>query len=55
MPKRVLIIHGLESNSREHWFWDEKERLEKFGYKVVVPDMPNSFRPQKEAWGGGGG
>lgn len=50
MPKRVLIIHGLESNSKEHWFLEEKERLEKLGYEVTVPDMPNPFYPQKDEW-----
>jgi|TARA_B100001971_G_C18249162_1_gene576765 predicted alpha/beta hydrolase family esterase len=50
MTKRVLIIHGWESNSREHWFSEEKERLEKLGYEVVVPDMPNTLHPQKEEW-----
>jgi len=52
MPKRVLIIHGYESNSKEHWFLEEKERLEKLGYEVVVPDMPNALHPQKEEWVG---
>jgi len=50
MPKKVLIIHGLESNSREHWFLEEKERLERLGYEVTVPDMPNSASPRKEEW-----
>ena len=50
MKKRVLIIHGWESNSKEHWFLGEKERLEKFGYEVVVPDMPNTLEPKKEEW-----
>ncbi len=50
MAKRVLIIHGWESNSKEHWFLEEKERLEKLTYEVVVPDMPNALHPQKEEW-----
>lgn len=50
MKKRILIIHGWESNSREHWFLKEKERLEKLGHTVVVPDMPNTFHPRKEEW-----
>ncbi len=33
MEKRVLIIHGVESNSKEHWFLEEKARLETIGYK----------------------
>lgn len=48
--KRVLIIHGWESNSREHWFLEEKSRLEKMGYQVTVPDMPNTFHPKQEEW-----
>lgn len=50
MAKRVLIIHGWESNSREHWFLEEKGRLEKLGFEVVVPDMPDTFHPKKEEW-----
>lgn len=50
MKKRVLIIHGWESNSREHWFLAAKERLEKLGYQVFVPDMPNTFYPKQEEW-----
>lgn len=50
MRKRILIIHGWESNSREHFFLKEKERLEKLGHEVYVPDMPNAFFPKKEEW-----
>jgi len=50
MTKRVLIIHGWESNSREHWFLEEKKRLEGQGHEVVVPDMPNTLHPKKEEW-----
>lgn len=50
MAKRVLIIHGWESNSKEHWFLEEKKRLEKLGYEVAVPDMPNSFHPKQKEW-----
>lgn len=50
MKKRILIIHGWESNSKEHWFLKEKERLEKLGHEVVVPNMPNTFHPKKEQW-----
>lgn len=48
--KRILIIHGLESNAGEHWFLEEKERLEKLGHTVVVPNMPNTNHPKKEQW-----
>ncbi|MDD5750668.1 MAG: alpha/beta fold hydrolase [Candidatus Pacebacteria bacterium] len=51
MPiKRVLIIHGWGSNSKEHWFLEEKNRLETKGFAVSVPDMPDSQTPKKDAW-----
>jgi len=50
MKKRILIIHGWESNSKEHWFLEEKQRLEKLGHEVIVPDMPNTFHPKREQW-----
>jgi len=50
MSKQILILHGWESHSKEHWFLEEKERLEKRGYPVVVPDLPNTLHPKKEAW-----
>ncbi len=50
MRKRVLIVHGWGSNSKEHWFLQEKERLEKLGYEVSAPDMPNASQPIKEEW-----
>lgn len=50
MPKRILILHGWESNSCEHWFLEAKRRWEEKGYQVKVPDMPNPFYPQKEKW-----
>lgn len=47
---RVLILHGWESNSREHWFLEEKQRLEKLGLEVLVPDMPNTLLPKPAEW-----
>jgi hypothetical protein len=50
MARRVLIIHGWEATSKDNWFLEEKARLEKLGYEVVVPDMPNTLEPKKEEW-----
>ena len=49
-PNKILILHGFESNSREHWFLKAKELFEKDGFKVFVPDMPETFFPKKEDW-----
>ena len=48
--KKILILHGFESNSREHWFLKAKELFERKGFKVFVPDMPETFFPKKEDW-----
>lgn len=48
--KRVLIIHGWQSNSEEHWYQEEKNILESKGYEVSVPDMPNSNFPKQQEW-----
>jgi len=48
--KKALIIHGWESHSKDHWFQEEKKILESMGYKVEVPDMPNTFHPKKDEW-----
>ena len=50
MQKRVLIIHGWESNSQEHWFLEEKKILEEKGVYVEVPDMPNTLHPKLKEW-----
>lgn len=50
MTKGVLIIHGWEASSKDHWFLEEKQRLEKLGYKVTVPDMPNTLHPKRGEW-----
>lgn len=48
--KNILILHGWESNSREHWFLKAKEKFEGIGYKVIVPDMPGAYFPKKDEW-----
>lgn len=48
--KKVLIIHGWESGSKGHWYQEEKNILEKIGYIVAVPDMPNAKLPVLEKW-----
>ena len=53
-PNKIIIIHGFESNSHEHWFMAAKEKFENppagGGFKVFVPDMPGAFFPKKDDW-----
>lgn len=48
--KRVFIIHGWGGSPDEPLHGWLKSELEKNGFKVVVPEMPNSEEPEIEAW-----
>ena len=50
MPKRVFIIHGWEGHPSEIWFPWLKRELEKKGFKVEVPQMPETNYPKIEKW-----
>ena len=50
MQKRVIIIHGWESGPTEHWFPWLKSELEKNGFEVLTPQMPNTFFPRQAEW-----
>jgi len=48
--KRVFIIHGWGGSPDEPLHEWLKSELEKKGFEVVVPQMPNSEEPVIEAW-----
>lgn len=48
--KRVFIIHGWGGDHESDWLPWLKSELEKLGYKVFVPDMPNTETPVIEKW-----
>lgn len=50
--KRVFIIHGWGGDSKGHWLPWLKTELEKKGYQVAVPDMPNTEVPVIAEWVG---
>ncbi len=50
--KRAIIVHGWGGRSNEHWLPWLKVELEKLGYEVQVPDMPDTEAPVIEKWVG---
>ena len=50
MKKRVFIIHGWEGAPGKNWMPWLKTELEKKGYEVIVPTMPNADAPKIDAW-----
>ena len=50
MTKRAFIIHGWDGYPDEGWFPWLKAELEKNGFQVQVPVMPEPAEPKIEAW-----
>lgn len=46
--KKVLVIHGFDGSSQGTWKPWIKTELEKDGYEVVIPDLPNAGHPKFE-------
>ena len=43
--KTALILHGTSATPNDNWFPWLKERLEKNGYQVFVPQLPEAEHP----------
>ena len=50
MPKKILILHGWNASPCGHWFWIAKEKWEKQGWQVEVPELPGNYFPKKDGW-----
>src|SRR5262245_36210298 len=48
--KRVFIVHGWDGHPEEGWFPWLKAELEKKGFAVQVPAMPETKHPKIEPW-----
>ncbi len=48
--KRAIIVHCWGGNSNYAWYPWAKAELEKLGYQVTVPDMPDPDPPKLATW-----
>ncbi len=50
MTRRVFIIHCWGGKPNAYWYPWLKKKLEKKGFEVNVPAMPNTDHPRMNAW-----
>ncbi len=48
--KNAIILHGTNDSPNDFWFPYLKENLEKRGYEVWLPSLPNAEFPNRKDW-----
>lgn len=48
--KNAIILHGTDTKKDEFWFPYLKNELEKLGYAVWLPQLPNDKYPNLKDW-----
>jgi len=48
--KNAIILHAMEDTPEDHWYPWLKQELEKKGYEVWVPQLPDTNNPQLSQW-----
>ncbi len=48
--KRVFIIHGWDFSPEMNWYSSVGKSLEKNGFSVYIPKMPDSHHPSPREW-----
>lgn len=48
--KNALLLHGTGDSPESHWYPWLKSELEKRGWKVVAPALPDSAHPDAARW-----
>lgn len=48
--KQAIIVHGWGGNPSGDWLPWLKEKLKSESFEVVVPEMPDTFRPTIDDW-----
>ena len=48
--KRIFIVHRWDGTPKSDWYLWLRKELEKSGFKVEVPEMPNTSEPKINDW-----
>lgn len=47
---KILILHGIEGKAGDHWEQWLHNQLVAAGHTVIMPTLPQSDHPDREAW-----
>lgn len=50
MKKHAIIVHGWGASPKDNWFPWLGEKLEENGFRVNIPDFPNTNYPKLDEW-----
>lgn len=50
MKNRIILVHGWGGSPDIDWFPWAKKELEKLGYEVIIPKMPDPDYPKITPW-----
>ncbi len=48
--KRAILVHGWGDSPQKNWFPWLRSELEKNGFKIIAPQLPESEEPRIETW-----
>ena len=48
--KKAALLHGTDGSPNDHWFPWLKSELEKKGYKVFAPTLPENHTPSRDVY-----
>ncbi len=46
----IVILHGIDGHAGIHWQQWLNDNLVKAGHEVIMPNLPNSDRPDRKTW-----
>lgn len=48
--KRAVFLHGTDGNPNDHWFPWLRTELERHGYEIFAPTLPENHTPNRDVY-----